>query len=427
MKPVLPSQQSPGFLFLTIGIIICLTLLINVSFKIIVIQDMMFSVNSILCPLTAGIYLAILRRSTIKEQRHLLNVALMTLYTFCIGIYISINLPAAEYMHNNPVYQIIFDDIPKKFFAVTISFALSFYLPHLLFCNKNNNIPASSEQSMLLALTGGFSFFILNFFLLFLGAHIHNFQQIMLDSVMIASLLLLIIGVLYLALLLKIIPNRAVPERNQEVFPLCYYLICFAMVIMLICLACEYRIIAFIGRNGILAASALFFPITLIIGTVIGELWGYRINLKFCLFISATQFIFDSVLTGIVALPSPEFFNLNPFYSYIMLRRLPADSLTLLATFISNAMLLHYLRQHAIQRTYRVLIANICANSLLCLVDYSLLYGGIYPYEQIINLVVNVWQYKFIMTLLSLPLIIKVCSSLEKSKSLELQCASVKP
>lgn len=420
MKHYLPSQQSPGFLLLTVSVIICLTLLINVAFKIIVLHGMIFSVNSLICPLTAGLYLVALRRCTIKEQRHLLNVALMTLYTFCIGVYISINLPAAEYMHDNPVYQIIFDDIPKKFFAVTIAFALSFYVPHLLLCTKNSTLLASPRQCMLLALLGGFSFFSLTFFLLFLGSHIHNFRQIMIDSIMIASFLLLIVGVLYLALLLKE-PHRSRPPDAEEPFPQCYYLICFAIVIMLICLACEYRIVAFIGHNKILAVSALFFPITLIISTVVGELWGYRVNLKFALVISATQFIFDSLLMGIVALPSPEFFNLNPFYSYIMLRRLPADSLTLLATFISNAMLLHYLKQQHIQRPYRILIANIGANSLLCLVDYSLLYGGIYPYEQIINLVVNVWQYKFMMSVLSLPLILKLCSSLGKKQALALQ------
>lgn len=420
MKHSLPSQQSPGFLFLTVSVIICLTLLINVAFKIIILHGMMFSVNSLICPLTAGLYLVALRRCTVKEQRHLLNISLMTLYTFCIGVYISINLPAAEYMHDNPVYQIIFDDIPKKFFAVTIAFALSFYLPHLLVCAKNSTLLASPRQCMLLALLGGLSFFTLNFFLLFLGTHIHNFCQIMIDSMMIASILLLIVGALSLTMSLKD-QTPSCPLRAYEPFPLCYYLICFAIVIMLICLACEYRIVAFIGHNRILAVSALFFPIILIISTVVGELWGYRVNLKFGLIISATQFIFDSLLMGIVALPSPEFFNLNPFYSYIMLRRLPADSLTLLATFMSNAMLLHYLKQQKIQRQYRILIANICANSLLCLVDYSLLYGGIYPYDQIINLVVNVWQYKFIMTLLSLPLILKLCSSLGRKQALALR------
>lgn len=38
----------------------------------------------------------------------------MTVYVFCIGVFVLVNLPAAEYMHNNPVYQIIFEDIPKN-------------------------------------------------------------------------------------------------------------------------------------------------------------------------------------------------------------------------------------------------------------------------------------------------------------------------
>ncbi|STY33529.1 Uncharacterised protein [Legionella pneumophila] len=79
----------------------------------------------------------------------------MTLYMFCIGVYVLVNLPAAEYMHDNPAYQVIFEEIPKKFFATTIAFALSFYLPHLLFCTKNDRVLSTPKQCVLLALLGG--------------------------------------------------------------------------------------------------------------------------------------------------------------------------------------------------------------------------------------------------------------------------------
>lgn len=126
---------------------------------------------------------------------------------------------------------------------------------------------------------------------------------------------------------------------------------------------------------------------------------------------------------GSVALPSPPFFNLNPFYHYIMPRRLSAASLSLFVTFLGNAMLLHYLKysKWKINRSLRILIANISVNSLLCLVDYSLLYGGIYPYEQIINLAVSVWQYKLLTALIALPVILWMCKILERNYSLVVQ------
>lgn len=150
MNHSLPSQRSCCFLFLSVGLITSLILLINVSFKIVLIEGLMFSVTCLICPLIAGLYLSVLRNCTIKEQRHLLNISLLTLYVFCIGVYILINLPAAEYMHNNPVYQIIFEDIPKKFFATTIAFALSFYLPHLMFYPKTKRccLPRSNVCSL---------------------------------------------------------------------------------------------------------------------------------------------------------------------------------------------------------------------------------------------------------------------------------------
>ncbi|KTC80763.1 VUT family protein [Legionella cherrii] len=422
MNQSLPSQHSRCFLFLTVGVITSLILLINVSFKIVLIQGLIFSVNGLICPLIAGLYLLALRNCKIKEQRHMLNMSLMTLYLYCIGVYVLINLPAAEYMHDNPVYQIIFEDIPKKFFATTIAFALSFYLPHLLVYPKSSKSSPTPKQCMLLAVLGGISFFGLDYFLLFSGTHLQSFNLIFIDSLMIASLILLLIGVFYLTLLLKH-QNLFFPDRGREELPLYHYFICIAIVVMLICLACEYRIVTIINKYMVLSASSLFFPITLVISTILGELWGYRVNLKLCLILIATQFTFDVLLMGIVALPSPTFFNLNPFYNYIMLKRLPTASLTLFIGFISNAMLLHYLKHSKwnFHRPLRILIANFCSTSLLCLIDYSLLFGGIYPYDQIINLVANVWHYKLLMALLFLPFILWFCAYMEKNKSLALQ------
>ncbi|HHL3492296.1 TPA: VUT family protein [Legionella pneumophila] len=425
MNQSLSSQQSPGFLFIAVSMITCLILLINVSFKIILLGGLVFAINSLICPLIAALFLFALRNCTFKEQRHLLNICLMTLYMFCIGVYVLVNLPAAEYMHDNPAYQVIFEEIPKKFFATTIAFALSFYLPHLLFCTKTDRVLSTPKQCVLLALLGGVSFFCLDFYLLFSAPHAHSFKQIFIDSFMISSLLLLIIGVVYLTFLLndKQYKGKVLIEATEvTLFPLYQYLICFAVTVILVCLACEYRIIA-INKDLVLSASCIFFPITIIISSIVGELWGYQANLKLALALLAAQFIFDMLLMGSVALPSPPFFNLNPFYHYIMPRRLSAASLSLFVTFLGNAMLLHYLKcsKWKINRSLRILIANTLVNSLLCLVDYSLLYGGIYPYEQIINLAVSVWQYKLLTALISLPVILWMCKILERNYSLLVQ------
>ncbi|CEG58937.1 VUT family protein [Legionella fallonii] len=418
------AQQSSCFLFLIASMVACLILLINVSFKIILLQGIVFAASSLICPLIAGFYLVVLRNCSFKEQRHVLNIALMTLYMFCIGVYVLVNLPATEYMHDHPVYQIIFEDIPKKFFATTISFALSFYLPHLLFCSKTNNLLSSPKQCMLWALLGGLCFFCMDFFFLFSDPHARSFKQVFCDSLIIASLFLLIIGVSYLSFLLFERKKNSDSSYFEDcsTFPLYHYLVCLAVSVMLMCIACEYRIVAF-NKDSILTASCLFFPITIMISTLISELWGYHASLKLALVLIGAQLIFDTFLMGIVALPSPPFFNLNPFYNYVLPRRLPAASLSLFVTFISNAMLLHYLKHSRwkMNRLLRILIANTCANSLLCLVDYSLLFGGIYPYEQIINLVINVWQYKLLMTLVSLPLLLWLCKHLKKNNALVLQ------
>ena len=413
------TKQSPIFMVLSINAIVLLTVLINVAFKIIEFHGFILSVNSLLCPFFSMLYLAVLRCCTWQEQRHLLHIALIALYTFCIGIYLLINLPAAEYMHDNPVYQIVFDDIPRKFFAITVGFALSFYLPHFLFCSQQRSLTTNPKFCLLLALLGGIVFYIITFLFLFSGTRIPKLEQICIDSSLVAAFVLLSSSAFYLMTLLYR-ENASAKARIGSPISFPYYLICFALVVILICLACEYRIIA-LGQTWILAASSLFFPLTLIISTIIGELLGYRINFQLSLLLSATQILFDLLLMALVAFPSPDFYNLNPFYIYIMVRRLPADSLTLLVTFISNAFLLHQLKQMKVKRSLRIIIANMCANSLLCLIDYSLLFGGIYSYEQIMHLVLNVWEYKTVVALISVPIIIKICNSLERKNSLSLQ------
>ncbi|RUR13139.1 VUT family protein [Legionella sp. km772] len=422
------GQQRSGFLFLSVSAITFLILLVNVSFKIILWHGLVFTVSSIVCPLIAGLYLLALRFCSIKEQRHLLNSSLMGLYLFCIGVFILVNLPASEYMHDNPVYQIIFDNMPKKFFATTISFVLSFYLPHHLFCKEAGAVINSPKRCVLLALIGGLSFFSFDFYFLFAGPHAHNFQQIFIDSFMVSLLLSLIIGVVYLSFVLDSKHDKKMQPASlgrRVAFPLYQYLIFFAVIVMLMCLACEYRIITF-GKDNILTASCIFFPITMIVSTVLCELWGYRAHLKLIVALIGSQLLFDSFLLAVAGFPSPSFLNLNPFYNYIIPRRLPAASLSLLVTFLANSLVLHYLQgsKWQIPRWIRIVLANLCASSLLCFVDYSLLFWGVYPAEQVINLALHVWNYKLITTVLFLPVILWLCKLLEKDKAFLLKSSA---
>ncbi|KTD20883.1 Uncharacterized ACR, YhhQ family COG1738 [Legionella lansingensis] len=410
------THQTRSYLALTVGMLTCLILLINISFKIIVIQGLLFTASSVVCPVVAIIYLFILRECTVIQQRHILNQSLMALYLFSIGIYLLVNLPAAEYMHDNPAYQIVFEDIPKKFFASTLAFALGFYLPHLLCCARKKEVLLSPKKQLLLALFGGFCFFTLDFFLLFSDPHAHSFDQIYTDSLMIVAGILFSAGIIYLSFLLFTRQNHWRAERPSPIYlsyTLYHYLVGLAVIFMLICIACEYRLVSF--TNGwTLPACNLLFPFVMMISNLIGELYGYKANLRLTVMLIVAELTFDLLLNGAVALPSPEFFNLNPFYSFIVPRRIPAATSGLFITMVSNAMLLEYLKkiQFGSNRIWRVLIANAVAITLLCLVNYSLLFGGIYPSDQILNLTMSSWAFKLGATLIGLPIVLWLYNSL---------------
>lgn len=420
MISILSALSKRSYLTLTLSMMTCLILLINISFKIISLYGLIFTASSVLCPLIAIIYLIVLKECTVVQQRHVLNQSLLALYLFSIGIYLLVNLPAAENIYDNPAYQIVFEDIPKKFFAATLAFGLSFYLPHSFCCAKNSGMLVSPKKQLLLALVGGELFFSIDFSLLFFDHH--AFNRIYLGSLVVNAGILFFVGIFQLSS--SLLFNSAKTKLEKPPLPayltkpFYHYLVSFAVTIMLICLACEYRLISF-THQVTLGASALLFPLTLIASNLIGELYGYKANLRLALVLILAELFFDLLLMGAVVLPAPEFFNLNPFYSSIMPHRISAGTLALFITFVSNAMLLENLKytELRLNRCSRIFIANLIATSLLCLVNYTLLYGGVYSYEQIFNLTINSWLYKMVATIVSLPLVLWVYNFCQKQRS----------
>lgn len=412
-------QKSRNCLTLTVAMVSCLILLINVSFKIITLYGFIFSASSVLCAIVAALYVLVLSNCSIEQQRHILNQSLLSLYLFSIGIFLLVNLPADEYMRDNTAYQIVFEDIPRKFFSATLAYGLSFYLPHLFCCAKYRNVLTNVNQRFILAFAGGVSFFVMDFLLLFADLKLENIGRIFIDSSMINLSVLLICGVFYFAA--NILPKQT---EKPEAAPLClastsyHYLISFSVTVLLICLACEYRLVDF-SNGWTLVASGILFPLVLMTSNLIGELYGYKANLRFAVILVLAELAFDGVLMLAIVLPAPDFFDLNPFYAFIMPRRIPATALGLLVSLVTNSLLLHYLSKnsHYQQRWLRISFANIIVNSLLCLVNYSLLFAGIYPYEEILNLVINAWIYKFIVTLLLLPVMLWLYNVLSRKKS----------
>lgn len=405
----LTSSQSRNCMMLTVMMITCLILLINTSFKIITLAGMTFSASSVLCALVACCYLLVLQQCTLTQQKHLLNLSLAALYLFSIGIYVLVNLPAADAMRDSYAYQIVFEDIPKKFFAATLAFGLSFYLPH---CLQSMRKPQETiaRKNLLFALLGGFCFFTLDFLLLFFDQKLPNFGAIYIDSLIVASEIMLVTGVGYLLYLLGNKSRnfaKALPPSPYLASIYYHYLVGFSVIIILICLACEYRLIAF-GEHNIFAASGIFAPLLMIANNVVGEYYGYKANVRWVMVLLVTELAFDAVLVLTIILPSPNYFNLNAFYFSIMPRRIAVTTLILFTTYFCNTLAITVLKSHINSRGLRVFIANVITITLLCSGSYTLLYAGVYPYEQILNLALNGWVYNVSWVLLSLPIITRL-------------------
>ncbi len=419
------TSQSRGFLAISASMMTCLILLINLSFKMVAFSGLIFTVTSLICPVVAFFYLLALRNTSVVEQRHILNMSLIALYIFSIGIFLLVNLPAAEYMHNNPAYQIVFEDIPKKFFATTFAFGISFYLPHFIFCREENAEVLSPKKSVIFMVLTGLSFFVINFYFLFSEPNIKDFQRIFIDSLLVCSILLLITAVGFMAFIVPFKREARHFERLPQSVSLYHYLVCVAVAIILICVACEYRLVS-LSNNWDVTANCLLFPVALMASTIIGELYGPRANLILVVVLIGVQLFFDGLLMLSVALPSPSFFDLTQFYNYILPRRISTATLALFISFQCNTYLLDRLRHISWlkSRAVRIFIANFCARTLICLVSYSLLFTGIYNYDQMITLALNAWIFKNVLEISMLPFIVWLCNVFEKRLKTEQQSSA---
>ena len=416
MTSILTTVQSRNYLLLTVAIITSLVLLINVSFKIIVVYGFLFTANSILCPLVAGLYLLVLNSCNPMQQRQVLYQSILALYLFSVGIYVLVNLPAVANIKANIAYEIMFKEIPRKFFSSTLAFGLGFYLPYLCLQRKTGGLPHSSKRCLLLALIGGFVFFSIDFLLLFADPNAKKFIQIYVNSMMVC---IAILACIWLAYYLCLQRKKSEKNVNKKMAP-CYsnltyqYLVGFSVVILLICLSCEYRLISF--ANGLLfVASSVLFPLCFMVSNITGELYGYRANLIKTGILLLSELAFNLVLLSIMLLPSPDFFD-NAYASCITPRRIPAATMALVLALGSNAFLLEKLKNTAWghYRILRIVVANGIANSLQCLLSYTMLFVGIYPGELILNLALNAWCYKILVTLFCLPLVLWLIEALRR-------------
>ncbi|MFC3908373.1 VUT family protein [Legionella dresdenensis] len=416
MRYFTPLIKLRTYLPLTIMLVSCLIVLINVSFKIIALQNLLFTANSLISPLITGCYLLILSFCNEQEQQQALNQSLLALYLFSIGIYLLVDLPGADSGLDNIVYQIVFEAIPRKFFSATAAFITCFYIPYFLSRYYYKALLSHPKKRMLLALAGGLSFFTIDFLLLFADPQAEQFSHMLVDSVLVTLALHLVVGILYLLSLLMQAPHvEYQPSRNQP--PLFYSLTILAVISLLICLSCEYRLIEF-GNGWLMTSSALLFPIVIMISSVVSEIYDIKAN---CILIAAliiAELVFEFLLMAIILLPSPDFFDLNPFYSLVMPRRVLASTAAIIITLVANTVILRNLKasSYGASRAFRVIIANMVANSLLCLVNYSLLFAGFYPYEQIMGLVLNSWVYKLITSIICLPIVLSLCDRYVESK-----------
>lgn len=404
------SKQSKGFAVVAVSLLTSLLLLINLSFKIVYVSGLMFTSGSLLSPFLTLTYLYALKELSLFEQRHILNIGLLALYIFSIGVYITMHLPVGDSMHDSMAYQIVFEELPRKFFATTFAFGLCFYLPHLIIFPRRRKNPLNANTAVILALFSGLSFFFVNFYFLFTEPALKYFNHILFDSFLICITCILLGMVAFLLYMLARDPAKQAAESRHKDFPVFEYLLAFTLIIMMICVACEYRVVKLFDTWAF-TANSLIFPFAFISATMISELFGFKAVYKMLMFLLLGNLFFELLLMLIVNLPSPAFFNINTFYTEIMPRRIPAGLISATAVFLTNAWLIDVFKRSSFikSRALRLFSANFIACLILVFVSYYSLLSGVFHVDLLLTLALNAWIYKNLLIIIFLPVMVYLC------------------
>ena len=366
-----------------------------ISFSSIQLHVYSFNVyaNTLLCFLITLLYLRVAKTCSYRLQWHFLNMGLMTLYLFSVIVYILINLPVADMIRDDGVYQSIFDNLPQKFFAATVSYLVGFFVPLLLREPFIRIVPVFRFPFVRI-LSGGMVFLLLQNWLLL--------PELFLSS---EQLFEAILPFILIAILLICRKAYCIPEADYEKELMLWpnYLNIIALIILLASMVCEYRI-ATVNELLLLTASGLFFPVVLMICNIFTEGYGIRVSLQLIAFLAAAPLLFDLFSLWMVLHTKSFSKALNTWYQLIIPRRIFAEALALLLAFSVNVLILTGLKILSNQRflALRLYAANAVANTVLCVINYSLLYGSIYASDQLWNLVINNWIYKMLAGLILL-------------------------
>ncbi|QBS12428.1 VUT family protein [Legionella geestiana] len=388
-----------------LGLITILSLLLVTSFKCVQVHGAIFTASSLLTPVLTWLYWRVLVSFTPETQRHVLNVSLMGLYLFSIGLYVVLNLPAAEALRDPLAHQIVFEDVPRQFFATTVAFGLGCYLPGLFLTRLQALEGVRPEVKLLSALIGGAAFFALNFISLFSELHEALSAALFPISAAVVGVLLLVGGFCTRQCLrrTRYSPRRLTPRAIPRL-----YLEGFAASLLLVCFIGEYRLVAF-GAGGIMPASIVLLPFILFATNLIHERWGESANRHMVFYLVAVIVWFGSAVLMLIAMPSPMHDTADSLYITVMPRRIPVSIVAFGILFYVNARLLAVLRRlpRFGQPWSRILLANALAALFAGVVNHYLLTPAIFSDAQMHQLSRDSLTY---LMLMGLPCLLVLCA-----------------
>jgi len=235
---------------------------------------------------------------------------------------------------------------------------------------------------------------------------------VFIDSLLINTLFTTTIGVIYL-LWDVFIHNKSLPKCHDDIDSRYLYMITICSIILLTSISSAYKLVEIQGIT--LVASGIVFPIIFIVSNLISYYYGFKSSLLLPLTMIFSLLIF-SLFTGLlIALPSPDYLNINAAYTLVFNEIIPyqlfSACLAVIISLVLNAALLEkikiiFMGNHLWLQS---LSANVVSKTFLCVFNYSILFLGIYPFSTIFEFTWTTWSFKILFCILTLPLVLFLC------------------
>jgi len=198
-----------------------------------------------------------------------------------------------------------------------------------------------------------------------------------------------------------------------------HFLMMLFITLFLVCDTTAFRMTRLFGTT--VPVSGLIIPLVFALGDLIADVYGYSISRKLIWNALICQFVFAIGMSIAVNFPSPEADVTNVHYSEAfkhIIRTSLTGTLAIACGMFANVVLMSKTKVWMKGKHFwiRTIVSSSVSEFVLCFVMYVSLYAGLKNPWEIWAIVLSIWYYKVIFTVVAAPFVSILAHAVKKQE-----------